>query len=521
MDPDFIVVGAGAGGCIVAEKLSRKFGVLLLEAGPEDVDSAGHKVDVIHQHDLWWRCKDDKRYHWPHMSTPQTHLPNQRQIPPNMGRVLGGSTSHNAQFYVRCNPEDFNRWESVYGMHGWNFDKALAAWRRLENTNDGVPEFHGKDGPLRIRQADDSAVWDDFQKVCNAQGIPISPDHHASQLGAGKLWANVDESWERQSLYRAVLHPVRAERADRLKIEVNATVQRLVFEGKRVVGVEFVQDGAVKVVKAKKEVILCAGAIKSPHILMLSGIGDGEHLRDVGIEPKVELPGVGLQLQDHIFCPAMFSAKQALPPTKAWSTFQLFGRNDGSYKAGRPDFQLLWCARERYELFLLYFRYLPDFPKPGGFEDKPVVLAAVCVVHPHSKGSIKLADNKPTSEPLINPNYLTDDEDMYTWRQGYNLLSELTLGLTDWVEQELAPNAKGAALENFVKAASTSMWHPVGTCSMAVGHLQVVDTHCRVRGVDGLRVVDASIIPELPSGNTMCPTLAVAEIGSDLILADH
>lgn len=510
---DFVIVGSGAAGCICAEKLSRKFSCLLLEAGGDDSDP------VVHEHDQWWNCYNKEGLTWDFLSAPQPNLPDNRRLEPKMGKLLGGSTSHNAMYYVKGNLEDYDRWDSLHGCEGWNTDRFLRAFRALEKTTGGDDRFHGRNGHLQVRRADRNDVFESFSKACEREGIPYTEDSNSDkQLGYGLSWANVTETWERHSTYRAFVHP-HLDRSN-LTIRTGAAVSRVLLDGgKRAIGVQYVNEaGDTCVAKASREVILSAGAINSPQLLMLSGIGDRDHLESVGVDTLIDLPGVGLHLQDHVFAPAIFSCRKPLPPTKEWSAWHIFGRNDGGWESGRPDFFLLFCAREQY---------LPGFFRPEEYEDSDLILAAVAVLHPHSKGSVRLASTDPQQTPIINPNYLSDDEDMVAWRRGFSLLSKLTTSdaMEEWVEKELQPAcSSGIDIESYVKAAGASMWHLVGTCKMGRGSdsLCVVDNRCRVRGgVSALRVIDASVIPELPSAPTQALTMAVAEIASDIVLEDH
>lgn len=495
---DFVIVGAGAAGCVCAEKLSRTFSCLLLEAGGDDADP------VVHEHDQWFNCYGTEGLTWDFVTAPQPHLPGGRQLEPKMGKLLGGSTSHNAQFWVQGNLEDWDRWEARHGCDGWNTERFVQAFDALRDH-------------VQVHRAERSEVFESFSKACEVEGIPYTEDGNSDrQLGYSLVNANVTETWERHSAYRAFVHPHRDRST--LTVRPDAAVTRVLLDDdKTAVGVEYVNaDGEARVAKASREVILSAGAINSPKLLMLSGIGEREHLDSVGVAARVDLPGVGMQLQDHVFVPAFLLSRKPLPPTKAWSTWQLFGRNDGTWDSGRPDFQLVFCARNRY---------LPGFTRPEGYEDSDrLMFWAVAALHPTSQGSVRLGSRDPGRCPIVDPNYLREDADMVAWRRGFALLSRLATSdsMKEWVEKLLEP--QGVDIEDYVKEAGGSMWHPVSTCKMGgdSDSLCVVDGRCRVRGgVSRLRVVDASVMPELPSGNTQAPTMAVAEIASSLVLADQ
>jgi choline dehydrogenase len=509
---DFIVVGGGAAGCVTAEKLSRHFSCLLLEAGGEDADP------TIELHDQWFTCATKAELTWALPTVPQPRL-DARQLHPNMGRVVGGSTSINAMYWVRGNLLDFDRWETIHHCSGWNADRFLQAYKALEKTGDGDDKFHGRTGHIEVRLAAENPAFHSFAEACKHVGVPFTSDSNSDkQLGYSLLWNNVTKDWRRHSAFRAFVHP-HLGRA-RLTLKTNATVSRVLFDADRRAGaVECIGSaGETWTARARKEVILCAGALKTPQLLMLSGIGDSDHLQSIGINPLVRLPGVGLHLRDHLVTVLMFSGKKELPSTREWSTWQVLGPANLNWEENqRADFQIQWIVRREF---------LPGFPKPPGYEDSDRVIAtAIAVLHPHAQGSVRLASADPAAAPVINPNYLGDDPDMVIWRTAFTLLRHLMSapGMAEWVEAEIGDCPRGMELEDYVRKNSISQWHPVGTCRMSSrpDFLSVVDDRCRVSGVTALRVIDASVMPEHPSGNTQAPTMAVAEIASNMVVEDN
>jgi choline dehydrogenase len=508
---DFIIVGAGAAGCVTAEKLSRNSSCLLLEAGSNDSHPA------IHQHDQWFTCATNPELTWALPTTLQAHL-DSRQLNPNMGRVLGGSTSINAMYWVRGNLLDFDRWETVYNCSGWNGDRFLTAYKAIEITEDGDNRFHSRNGHIEVRQVPTNSAFYSFAEACKQVGVPFTADSNSDkQLGYSLVWNNVTRDFRRHSAFRAFVQPYIGR--ETLSLRTDSFVSRILFDQEQARGVECVASNGEKwTAHAQREVILSAGSFKTPQLLMLSGIGDADHLQSHGIDPLVNLPGVGLNFRDHLVTVLMFSAKKALPSTQEWSTWQVLGPANLDWKGNhRADFQLQWGVRQEF---------LTGFPKPPGHEDSDrVIVTAMALLHPNGKGSVRLASADPDAAPLINPNYLGDDADMVVWRIGLNLLRELMAapGMNEWVEGEIGDHPDGMQLEDYVRKNCFSQWHPVGTCRMSsrADLLSVVDDRCRVRGLNALRVIDASVMPELPSGNTQAPTMAIAEIASSMVLEDH
>lgn len=498
---DYIIVGAGSAGCVLANRLAVHAGteVLLLEAGEPD------EKKEIHVPLLWWWLPHSD-VDWGYSTVPQPGL-NGRVDQWPRGRTLGGSSAINAMMYIRGNPWDYDRWERL-GNDGWSYDDLLPFFKRAEDFEGGESEFHGAGGPLGVARAD-SPIGPSRALVKAAQevGFEYNDDFNAmQQAGVGPLHLTAADD-QRQSTAISYLHPVLDR--ENLTAKTGAHVTRILFEGKRAAGVEYEQDGNRESVSATAEVLLSAGAIESPKLLMLSGVGPEEELARHGIDCLVNRPGVGGNLQDHVQAGIGYECTESVsyPPGSNGIENTAFERTTPNLPA--PDVQyILWPTEAALD------------PHHGSSN----LSITVIVLRPHSRGKITLRSDDPLDHPVIDPQYFSEHRDLDTLVTGVQRAREILAAsaLDAYRGDELAPGeavTTDEGLTEYVRQRASTIYHPVGTCKMGNDALAVVDDRLRVHGLKGLRVVDASIMPRITSGNTNAPTIAIAERAADMIKA--
>jgi choline dehydrogenase len=525
---DFIIVGAGSAGCVLANRLSAdgKHSVLLLEAGPKDSSPWIHIPAGLH------KALANPQIEWG-LATEAEDTMNGRRIPVPRGRTLGGSSSVNGMLYVRGQPDDYNNWASE-GCPGWAWPDVLPYFRRSEANDRGEDEFHGAAGPLRVSSArKPGPLAAALIAAAEACQIPHNEDFNGRKQEGVGLYQYTVHKGRRQSTAIAFLRPALAN-VPRLDVRTEARVHRILFEDRRACGLIYSGRGRQMTVRARREIILSAGSIHSPQILMLSGIGPATALARHGIEVLAESQDVGSNLQDHLQVRLLYQANAPVslnalarnPIRKAAAGLQylarrgvlsrppitcgLFARSEPS--ASRPDLQF----------------HLLEFSSDGAgkpFHSFPGFFITVCPLRPESRGNISLKSPDPADEPAIRQNFLSADEDCRLTLAGIHLTRRLaaTEPLKGLIQAELSPGPDAiadTALLNWARETAISVYHPVGTCRMGSDFRAVVDPQLRVRGVDGLRVVDGSIMPRLVSGNTNAPIIMIAEKAADMILAD-
>jgi choline dehydrogenase len=528
---DYIVAGAGSAGCCVAARLSGngRHRVLLLEAGPDD------RYWWIHVPVGYSRLFAHPRYNWMFESEPEPELEGRTMYQPR-GKVLGGTSSINGMVYMRGNPADYDLWRQR-GCTGWDWDSVLPYFCKAEDQERGASPAHGKGGPLRV--SDQAVHWelgDHFIKAAIEAGLPRNDDFNdGEQEGAGPF-QNTTDRRRRWSTATAYLRP--ALRRANLAVRTNAQATRLVIENGRASGVEFVCDGALHVARAQGEIIVCGGVYGSPQLLQLSGLGPAAHLQEFGIPVVRDMPGVGADLQDHFYVRLAFRCTEPITlndiansPVKkliAGMQYVLLGRgpltSNGICAGGfaksdprldRPDIQLnfsVWSFADRNR---------------AGVAPHPFPGFTISAVHlrPDARGTVRLKSPDPLAAPSIRFNFLRTSYDLEALTAGMRLARRITeqRALAPYVAEEILPGrhvVSDADFEAVIRRNGISNLHPVGTCHMGVDPASVCDPRLRVNGVAGLRVVDASVMPSVPAGNTNAPTIMIAEKAADMIIED-
>lgn len=531
-EADFIVVGAGSAGCVLANRLSEdgRYKVVLLEAGPRDRNFWIH-LPIGYGKTMW-----DARVNWQFETAPEPNMKGRRIYWPR-GRVLGGSSSINGLIAIRGQAEDYDGWRQL-GNPGWGWEDVLPYFRKMETAADfpGDP-LHGADGPLHVtRIAGTHPVIEAVIAAAGKLGVPHTRDFNGAQQEGVGYFSLTTRRGLRQSTAVAYLRP--AEKRSNVRVICHAMATRILFDGTRASAVEYRTHGVTHRLSARRGIVLSAGAVQSPQLLMLSGVGPAAHLNEMGIPVLADIPGIGGNLQDHLQLRSIYRLNQHLSTNDSLRSL-----------VGRIGMGLQWLLARRGPLAIginqgsLFTRVLPESATPdiqfhiatlsadmagGKVHDFPGMTLSVCQLRPESTGTIRLSTPDPMAAPLIQANYLSAETDRRCMVAALKFTRRLaaTAPLADLIESEYLPGAARVTDEDlldFVRQAGATIFHPSGTCRM--GPLSemtsVVDPRLRLRGLSNLWVADCSVMPRLVSGNTNLPTIMIAEKAADLIKEDR
>jgi choline dehydrogenase-like flavoprotein len=529
LEADFVIVGGGSSGCVLAARLSADptCSVILLEAGDRD------RSPYIHLPVTYYKTTGSN-FTWGFETAPQKHQGDIR-TPYAQARVIGGGSSINAQIYIRGNPEDFDGWRDEHGCRSWGYDDVLPYFRRAEGNQRLAGETHGMDGPLLVSDPAYvhplSYAW---LQACQQAGIAPNPDFNSgTQAGCG-LYQVTNRAGRRSSAANCYLRP--ALKRSNLRVLTKTQARRITVENNRATGVEADVDGVRRTIRANREVILTSGAIGTPKLLMLSGIGPAAELRAHGIEILRDSPNVGKNLQDHLDIFLIYEVANANSYDKykklhwqVWAGMQFALFRSGPITSNVVEAGGFWWSGRQEGLPDVQFHFLAGAGVEAGIPDVPGGAGCTLnayLVRPKSRGSVTLKSAKAEDHPVIDPNFLSHPDDLAgtvaSVKLGRKIMEQRAI--RQHIAREHYPGVKtesDADLEAFVRAASRTGYHPSCTCRMGEDEDAVVDTRLRVRSVEGLRIADASVMPRLVSGNTNATTIMIAERAADMILGNR
>ena len=522
---DYIIIGAGSAGCVLSNRLSENQNnrVAVFEAGgSSDIWKVKMPLALLY-------AMHDPKYNWKYYSEPEPHLNNRRLFCPR-GKMIGGSSAHNGMVFVRGNRNDYERWEA-FGLKSWSYDKVLPYFKKIENWSEGENQYRGSLGPLPVNQSKNTnPLFKAFLSAASESGYKINPDMNGKYQEGFGMFDTTIHNGQRASASKYYLDP--AKKRKNLNIFSNAFVEKIIFEGKKAVGIEVKISNKVEKIYAEKELILSAGSINSPHLLMLSGVGDANHLKEKGITVVNDLKGVGKNLQDHLetyiqqqckTSNTLYTYTKLIP--KVLAGIQWFLSKSGP--CSQSYLEAGGFAKSSYEREIpnIQFHFFPSFvidhglvnPNSHGYQ------LHASPNHPKSRGFVKLNSSDPYDYPKILFNYLQHEDDLKQTRESIHVARKILSqpSFTKYSGKEVGPGSNlqsNDELNEYIKSNAETAYHPCGTLKMGIDDMAVVDENLKVKGLHNIRVVDASVMPEIPSANLNAPTIMIAEKASNLIL---